>query len=98
MKQVILPKKVLCPTELRFCNCADCGALLLGDSLKTWYYELGITSPVRRTLPAPVAGRIRGRPYCGTCLTSGTPKTTIHRYLHVPEPDEAWDDLVEVVT
>ena len=51
--------------ELRFCNCAQCGKLLLGDRYKDWYKSL--TRDERREHEPPVDARIGGRPYCHEC-------------------------------
>lgn len=43
--------------DMRMCNCASCGRLLLG-SRETW----------REGLPPKVRGRMLDRPYCSDCL------------------------------
>lgn len=58
--------------ELKFCNCADCGRELLGDSFSDWYYEQPLK--VQENLPSPVHKRIKGRPYCLICAKYAAPE------------------------
>lgn len=51
--------------DVRYCNCAQCGVLLMGDSYKAFYF--GLTRDQRRKFEAPVDCRIGGRPYCWDC-------------------------------
>ena len=51
--------------ELRFCNCAGCGELLMGDRYKDWYSALSYAQKKKWT--QPVDCRIGGRPYCWDC-------------------------------
>lgn len=59
------------PEDLKYCNCAQCGAELLGESrcnverAMLWY------SPT--DFPPVVAGRVLGRPYCRACLSPKRP-------------------------
>lgn len=50
------------PDDLVVCNCADCGCLLRARDQRT-------TSADAAAIPK-VAGRIRERPYCQTCLSA----------------------------
>lgn len=52
--------------DMKVCNCADCGRLLLGLAHADWYAEQ--TETDRARFPPLLAGRINGRPYCGQCL------------------------------
>lgn len=52
--------------DVRLVNCAKCGAELLGESERAWYYRL--SGHHRKQLPPPVRGRVFGRPYCAACL------------------------------
>lgn len=54
------------PLNTPLCNCAGCAVVCLGDSRAEWYDLL--TDEERASYPAPVRGRINGRPYCGACL------------------------------
>lgn len=54
------------PQDLKICNCAECSAVVLGDSKADWYD--GLSPEEQAKLPSPVRGRINGRPYCGGCL------------------------------
>lgn len=51
--------------ELRYCNCAECECLLLGDSHAPWYARL--SAKEQGKLPPLVFTRVKGRPYCITC-------------------------------
>lgn len=53
------------PEPLKYCNCAECDCLLLGDSCAAWYHQL--TEAKKEEHPKPVACRIWGRPFCSTC-------------------------------
>lgn len=55
---------------LTYCDCADCGVMMLGDSWRNWYAGLRPAEQVKH--PAPVAARVNDRPYCESC----------HRELH----------------
>jgi hypothetical protein len=58
--------------DLRVCDCAGCGVRLLGESHEWVRDALADAHPLRverveRVLPAPVAGRVAGRPVCRAC-------------------------------
>lgn len=57
-------------SDLRVCNCADCGRLLLGESMKDYWLSLDDERKEQRQL---VAGRILDRPYCYDCLRVSYP-------------------------
>jgi hypothetical protein len=57
---------------LTYCNCAGCGAFLLGDSWRSWYN--GLRASHRAAHPPPVRGRVLGRPYCADCLAGRAPE------------------------
>lgn len=54
--------------DLKFCNCASCEKLLLGDSFKRWYKKLDYM--MQKKLPEPVFTRIFDRPYCEKCTNT----------------------------
>lgn len=58
---------------LKFCNCAGCNRLLLGLSCKDFVRRMTPEEKNKLQLPAFVAGRIKGRPYCVLCLSEPTP-------------------------
>lgn len=71
--------------ELTYCDCAGCGRVCLGDSFKGWYARQSTTD--RERVPAPVAGRILGRPYCKDCLASPSHNTDA---LPPPKDESPW--------
>lgn len=58
-------------TELTFCNCANCGKLLLGDYWRVWFKKLPLSQ--KQKFPTPVAKRryVNGhaRPLCMKCVS-----------------------------
>lgn len=52
--------------DVKLCDCAECGKELLGSSMFCQLREL--SDEQRQNLPSLVVGRIKGRPYCATCL------------------------------
>lgn len=58
MKTVMRKLLLKCNTEKLYCNCAECGRLLLSPK-SAELYEPG---------DVLLRGRINGRPYCDVCL------------------------------
>ena len=56
------------PNDVKVCNCADCGRLLIGKQSEPWF--LAHYDRTNLDYDPVVAGRISDRPYCGDCLTS----------------------------
>lgn len=56
--------------DLKMCNCAECGRLLLGSVHRMWRNTL--TLKQQDSYPPLVSGRINGRPYCRACLYLNT--------------------------
>lgn len=54
------------PEEIRMCDCAQCGAILCGESERAWLGSIAASQAA--AFPPCVAGRIFGRPYCANCL------------------------------
>jgi hypothetical protein len=54
------------PDDVKLCDCADCGRVMLGESMGLWATTLSATQRAR--WPVLVGGRVRGRPYCHSCL------------------------------
>ena len=52
--------------DMRVCNCADCGRMLLGLHHAVWWTQQ--TAEERAKYPPLLAGRIADRPYCASCL------------------------------
>lgn len=59
------------PPRVKVCNCAYCGCLLIGQSMRKWYKNQ--SSERRRSLPPLMACRVGGRPYCSTCSSPKYP-------------------------
>ncbi len=57
-------------TALRFCNCAQCGRELVGESCRGAWASM--SERQRKAMPI-VRGRIHGRPYCDECLEESQP-------------------------
>jgi hypothetical protein len=57
---------------LKRVNCAACRVELIGESGVAALAILPMCQ--QEHLPRPVAGRIRGRPYCGGCLAEHRPQ------------------------
>ncbi len=51
--------------EIKLCNCAGCYAEIMGEN--TTAASALLSEEERKTLPPPIAGRVKGRPYCKTC-------------------------------
>ncbi len=65
----------------RMCNCRSCLRLLLGESHAD---DMRRYSGSTHRLPAIVAGRIEGAPYCGKCLEQIKPsKPAAHPAIRV---------------
>lgn len=54
--------------NIKLCNCADCGAELLGESMRA--YKMVMSDREKAELPQLVYCRVAGRPYCLTCSRS----------------------------
>lgn len=54
------------PDDVKVCNCADCGCLLVAGGYITW-----IIDRIRSQLPTPEMAfhRVNGRPYCNGCMS-----------------------------
>jgi hypothetical protein len=57
--------------SVRYCNCANCHAELLGTSPENITMAMAVFGPDH--MPPRVAGRIHGRPYCARCLETHQP-------------------------
>ena len=62
------------PEDVKVCNCASCGCLLLGKNMAAWRCRQ--KKEVQEELPLVVYGHILGRPYCGPCLRAKPRPTT----------------------
>ena len=65
------------PDEIGLCNCAGCGIDLLGERTTKRIEKIKdhLTRDMPNQfhgLPDPVAGRVKGRPYCSKCLRGVT--------------------------
>jgi hypothetical protein len=60
---------------LKRVNCAGCEVELIGESGKEIVAGLKLSD--RMKLPDPIAGRIKGRPYCQTCLDERIPSVLV---------------------
>lgn len=59
------------PDDLKVCNCADCGELLLSPTEENLKVYNDLKDRDRRRVPYKViAGRIAQRPYCKGCFTA----------------------------
>ncbi len=55
--------------DLRYCNCAQCGVELLGESMGNRVLAMALGLEQEQM----VKGRILGRPFCGSCLVVRKP-------------------------
>lgn len=80
------------PDTMRVCNCAQCGAEMLGESEEP--NRLALTEMWKRALPKPVYRRQCGRPYCKGCATHQ--RSARERTASSPGPLEdgsPWQDV-----
>lgn len=59
-------------SDLTVCNCAGCGAILLGEKMAAMFSQ-GLYRTLA-TVPPPVARRLCERPYCAQCEKVFAPK------------------------
>lgn len=76
---------------IRYCDCAGCGCLCLGDSLRTWYRSL--PENVKKHLPEPVAGRINSRPFCEDCLLPAFQGKSVASVCNTQTEELEWEEV-----
>jgi hypothetical protein len=74
-----------------YCNCAECGTLLLGYRHTSWYS--GLSDAAKANTPKPVCCRVNGRPYCSYCMNR-KPKTCKARRKLAGEPNPWCENAV----
>lgn len=81
--------------DIMLCNCAECGCALLGNGM-ILAFSTGLL-PYPYNTYSFVAARVRGRPYCGRCLSvAHQPPSMVRSSLDREDIDEGTVDPLMV--